>query len=1692
MADNKSPFQIKSREDDEVRRNKERLATEVQISENEQGKGDYDRTRFVFDPKNNRLDKALVEIQTIIGQPIYITSGDRSQYEYDKTEEYWEWRNGPDYAKYKKSTDYKDWVKKGRKGNEPAPYIRGASTVNHNVEQKARDVGKASNGHLTQEQWGTIAKELAFRGFRIGDAWNTDEPHLHIDAYKAFSTTKTGTKRGDYIFTEGKKKEASFLTTYAKLGWADNKREWEAKQWLSGNNNTIQQYEGYQGGIEALRAKKFLSKEHLTLEDHKELEEDMKDYKSGTVFVDLDDDEMSTLTANKEREVYANNTLAQDNSENIIDDFELDDSTQQREALDPTAEESTRRLDAFTVLEANRPSAIDNAMQSTLDFFISPAGGADMIPQEDGTDNIQPLENNVAKTQSAPQDVSFEQGAGAMDIDGPIPVKKADKEPVASDFEGTAIPTMDLGAKRRDHTTMFQNLQDFTVEGMGDDLVNNFVDRGAVGFLTHGIIRNLENKGDFTPDWKITEDDLYEELTKGLDNEDLEEVLNNSFSRHDLIINGTLAQARMKRARDMEDYARNHPVLSGANVVANIFAEGAIFMPVSTIASAGLGATKIKRANDLVRASRLTKYAVGEVLEQGLQEIIWSQNQKEYEFDPLLFATSIGVGVGLKQFFGSAEADKAFRDFLKDEDGFINVATESGKKLVDEVTKRVGSKQAIALAEKITKKKTAVANSLRKELKAKRSAITKSLTKVNRQIKEAKKDKELLKKLKGKKQRLTRKLNNFDKKLPLELELLAKGTHPKLSAEVSPTLKITEIAQELGIDDKLINTPKKIRKFLGLDSPKADPDFIIEGEKAYESVYRTQAREMKKNRRLNANETLKYIAGTDTVKTIDKLPLLGRLQVGDKLRALAETDGPVSRFLFNKGNLVSSDNPLVSTFYNWLAPDGMGRQGMSKIRAIESQQKYANIYGGDLMNIYHTHGDRLYKLLEGDKLSTKAKAFFSPDSFEETVEPLLKERLLLGPEGFRIKYGDALADVADDFADDFNKLNKKINDRAKEVGVEGVNFDATDDWFHRSWDFRKARAVDEDDLSDTVFRAMKSHTEKLGLEKIDEEAMLAHAKKFAYGLRNADMSTIEGLQSDHIKLLTKLLKKADGTEAKVIKDEISRLKMLKAKADAGDLANRVQMDVNQTMKNGMKLSELFEDNIIQTQKKYTARMSARIAGAEHGIKNLDTLDDWVNDAVELEVKRLAEKGVKSPKDKIKFIKEAMTQDLNSFRNGGMVGLHDLPDDSANDLLRLVKKYNYARLMQYTGISSIAELQGTFVEAGVSTTTGEMGRFLRQHFNDLYHDNPEKYVDRLYDELRSITGVGMEDFSFSTKGMSKATRIMEEGVANTFEKGVDSLGRLAHGPFGGIEKVGRRITANALAIKWANHAMGTEKGGLLSAFFGSNGVTNRVLENSGFGKMTKTGKFVPNKTYKDVMKSIKKFATFDEKGNLVKLNLEKWDSNTAHAFGDAIQMQSNHIMVNPDSTTMALWQSTTVGQILNQFRTFTVNATTKVMGQTFANVAISSNRGDQAEMIKAGQKIFWGTSLGIVSVALRQGIQRAGGDREVDLFDEGLIKASAIGFSRSSIAGNIPTIADSISGSFGFDPIFDKTSSVGRSKNFFNLTTTPTGQAVHGVYQSVEKGAQGDFKGAGMKLLKTSPVYRQIGAQQLFNYIDDEK
>lgn len=1227
--------------------------------------------------------------------------------------------------------------------------------------------------------------------------------------------------------------------------------------------------------------------------------------------------------------------------------------------------------------------------------------------------------------------------------------------------------------------------EDIDPNEMLTDIGNKVIDKSTIGLLVQNMVLATQTNDEVDTGYDAQkEPELYQQLTSDLDNEQLDSLLqDHSNNRHDFILAATAVNESNKRKLEMDNFSQNHPVLSGVNSVGVLLGEAAAFSFVASgISAAASSAIKINAAS---RAGRLALYGAGEIVEQGLEEIVWAKYDRDYEFDPKLFGLSIAAGAGIRNVMHNTELNKTLKEILDNEGGFVKLSSERGKKVVDELAKHVTEEKAVALIKRLEERKIVEANSIRKSLSRSQDELAIEFKQNSIDFKKAKKGTPEHKVLKSERQKIKRQIKAMDKRINTEMPMLIDGSHPQLSARLNPKLTPKIVGEGLGIPKEILNDNNKLRQFLGIDGPDIAPDFILEGEKGYTNIANRQLKEMSENKRLNANETMKYMSEK-----------IGDNFIGDKLYDLASTDGAISRYLFNKGNLVSSENPTVATFYNWLAPDGMGRQGASKIRAVESQQKYNKIFNGQLMEDFHEHGDRVYNMVKGidSKIQGKLAGTFNGEDYERTVTDLFKKRLVKGKELFREEIGnDALADLVDDWADSFNRGNEKVIQRMKETGVEGVEFDATEDFFHRSWDYTKARGVKLEDLEDSVFTAMKKHLDDVGIE-YDVDDIKKQSKSFSFGIRHADITKVEGAQDGYIEYLTKLVNKSEG-DTEIVEAELARLTKAKDKADKGDMANRVQMDINTPIANtDMKLADILEDNFINTQKRYNQRMAARVAAAEHGVTDIKHLDEWVDDAVEAEVKRLADAGDANPRMSAKHAEEAMRQDLKSFKNGNISGLGDILDDNASDLLRFVKKYNYASLMQYVGISSIAELGGTFAEAGIGVTMRQLGNTVMPFYRKIFDKNPEMFVDRLYNDTRIFTGIGLEDYAFSNKGLSGGERIFKDGWKGGAEKVIDATGRATQGTFGKIETIGRKVTNNSLVVAWADHFSGKNtNSGILGGFFGTSRVSNRVLENAGMGAFNEDGIFEFNDVYKKIKEQMKKHASYDSRGNLTNTNMVKWDTDTAHKFGDVISAQANHIFVDPDSTTMALWQSSTVGQVLNQFRTFTINAATKVAAHSVNNAHNGFKRGDYTEMGKLGNKLFFGATLGMMSVMLRDGVKNLGNEDKgaFDLFEEGPMKALAIGLSRSSIIGQMPTLVDTVGTNFGFDPFFEKSSSIGRSRNFFNLATTPTGQAVSKVFKGASDLATGEGKKGTMGLLKASPFYRQMGAQQLFNFIQEE-
>jgi hypothetical protein len=775
---------------------------------------------------------------------------------------------------------------------------------------------------------------------------------------------------------------------------------------------------------------------------------------------------------------------------------------------------------------------------------------------------------------------------------------------------------------------------------------------------------------------------------------------------------------------------------------------------------------------------------------------------------------------------------------------------------------------------------------------------------------------------------------------------------------------------------------------------------------------------------------------------------------------------------------------------------------MSHIRAGETKTIYRNRYHGAIMDNYKTQGYELLKHMNSDKsLANKLSVYTDFGKFENDVVPIFRDRLVLDKADFMKKYPDAkVQEITDNFAKGYNQLNKEVADDAIAKGVLGVG-DSSDNFIHRSWASDKARLVDKADLEEGIYQGMKKSIDDAGLP-FDETFLRTEAKNFAFGLQSKDITNHIEANSTYIENLNKFLKSAEGSSAEGVKgaveSAIQKANAQKTANELGELGKRADIDITAEIPNtgGKSLADLMDDNFISTQDRYNSRMAARTAAAEHGIKDIKVLDSWRADAILAEKKRLIANGSSHIQQNVEYLDKVMKQDIKSFQYGGLGGSGDVLEVEANDSIRLLKKLSVTNLMQNVGIASMAEFGGTVSEIGMfnalKSTIDPLQQMIRK--NHILGSGVTN-IRTLTDDMAALTGIGMGDMAFSGRGVSQAEQIYKNGVMSGIEKSIDAAGSVTQNTLGWMETVGRKATSNGLAIKWGQHFKGNEPNGMISKFLSSNKVTtNRTLENAGLGTwVEEAGEqvFKTNKTYDSVKSNYLKHVSFDDNGSVKAMNFEKWSTESREAFRNTVKLQTSHIYADPDSTTAAFWQTTSLGRILNQFRTFSVNSTSKIAGFTYGNLANGIKHQDADEVLKFSNKMFWAATMGTLAVGLRDELTSAGtgNDKGFSQMIDTPFQSVAIGFSRSSLIGNMDTVNGIGGALFGYDNIFNRSSFTGRNKNFFNLAETPIGQLGTNAFKGVSSALQGDLEGVGKAAGKLTPFKRQLGIQQMINILN---
>lgn len=1050
------------------------------------------------------------------------------------------------------------------------------------------------------------------------------------------------------------------------------------------------------------------------------------------------------------------------------------------------------------------------------------------------------------------------------------------------------------------------------------------------------------------------------------------------------------------------------------------------------------------------------------------------------------------------------------------------------------------NKQLVPLQKELKKAQQAAKNAGSNNVIKK---IEKQIQVLNKKLDKAKSGENYdLKKLKNDKTKFTRSIPKFESdftddtirslessKLTKETELkksmedfdksVDDGTHPEMEGLTS-TESISKIATDLGLPESF-KTIDDLDDFLGLkfdDSLSAarvreqKSEYIKSQDvndmfnKTDPELWNVVSRQFQESRENPALGIASFNVSKDSVSA--------KIARATRLNQVLTTESVAGRFMLNKSALKWSNNEFASAFYNWAAPDGMGRLNGGKLSVIETQQMLQNTYGGELRTMTNDALDKLKPLMIQNKQlradmelpsnDLAARLMMTEAYFPEKVSNILRDEMIeVGSAS--MKYGDEVAAVVTEWRTAFNRLSAKALKEAQEAGVKNTEgLQETENWFHRSWDNKAAMAFDikhgTKKMEELIAVGMREFLQAEGREITEEmlTQLASQAKKFAYGLRSKDTRVFMAADMDYQKFMRKLLASdTDGAiDADVLKKEIKRIETNTANAKEKELARRKPISLTATVvaDDGTKLQlrDLLESNIMASQSSYLSSMAGRTAAARNGIADVDLLDEWIDRAVELERKR-------GKLDHAEYIDKSMREDVDAVKYGYAHREAGL-DGAVGRLQKMAMKYNASRLMQYTGISSLAEMNTLIAEAGwkaVAEVVFSNGVPLLKSY--MFGGVTGKvFTNTMYDELSTIAGVGLEDISFDA--MLSSSRMMTSSrVGNAVERVVDNAAKLTRRATAHVETTGRRLALNSLAINYGNVALGRDSVGNMLG-----GLSNVNLVELGLADLV-NGKAVKNSNWENIMEAIRKNAT-DEDGklsmdsgkNITQFNIEKWNLATRRKFSEALVQQTNHILVNPDSTTAKLWHNTWWGSMFNQFKSFSNNAQSKVAGHNLTQAMQGYRMGEMAEFSKLAQKYFWGAALGKLSLVMYGSINNAGREDFAERMepymgmDEFRDWTQALG--RSSAITGLDSATDTLiglgnlSGHMQVDPLFES-STIGQSRNRFNVQSTATGQLAAGVGAVGAGVLKGDFSKAGKQALKLSPFRRQLGVNQLLNAMD---
>ncbi|RVB05686.1 phage tail tip lysozyme [Mesorhizobium sp. M7A.F.Ca.CA.004.02.1.1] len=598
----------------------------------------------------------------------------------------------------------------------------------------------------------------------------------------------------------------------------------------------------------------------------------------------------------------------------------------------------------------------------------------------------------------------------------------------------------------------------------------------------------------------------------------------------------------------------------------------------------------------------------------------------------------------------------------------------------------------------------------------------------------------------------------------------------------------------------------------------------------------------------------------------------------------------------------------------------------------------------------------------------------------------------------------------------------------------------------RYWDEQRLILAHSDYADGTIERLIKG---SIVSAQADMEDGLA--TRLAAGFTKAIVGRAHGLEAmahgsvgiDDMEELVQTLMNHGGLERA---DADALLKSFKTpKSDAGrDASLKRRMLLDETFKlegpngpmlktgvmdeKGVSIMDLLSQDAVGNFNRYIRPTMGRVSLSRYRFKDPVTGDLLINGITsDGEWRKLVDTAVQKNADLIQAGKitaaegEADIKRLN-FAYSSIMGrpVNDVENTAFGHWGRLIRKFNFARIMNQVGFAQVSEVGMPIAHLGVKASFSQMPAFRRI----LSQDGETILKSGLADDIEVWSGFGGERLTASAEyRFDDLTGIHDAPTGSWRDKAEHAL------------NVAGRFTSETSGLTTANVALNR---------WAAASIVQRFADMAHGGKAFSAKRFAdlgldPAMT-KRVLAAFKEPANFEYTTGLLtskkvsRAHFAKWqDKEAAEAFRQAAYRLGTTVIQKNDIGNMAMWMSHPAAKLLMQFRSFMVGAYEK-------NTLKSMHMRDPiAAKALAATMGFAGLSYVVQSKIASIGRS----DRDKYLEERlGWDKIGEAAFARAGASSILPMLIDTGAYFTGQNALFSHTRTTGQTSNmiFGNPTT----------------------------------------------------